>query len=219
MHLYGNENFESPALFAGIEMCYYKVQTFTVFFQPVDLDINSDEYLASIHITHKATIPDTSSINYGYAQFDTTNIEDYYGVTQPLITPDRHTIILTRYNEMFLTQDYKTYTAINGRWPDEASIEVYRVNSETPKGELIDPSTYGVNSNNGTITFNNTQRSTDTFVLCIQFDPAFRIICNVENYGPEAVVIDHIGVLYNITKRIPKDVYGNIIHTPINMRL
>ena len=219
IRLYGNENFESPSLQAGAEICYYSVQSFTVFFQPVDLDINDDEYVASIHITHQATIPNTSTITYGYSQFNTTEIEDYYGITQPLITPDRQTIILTRYNETFLTEDSKTYTAINGRWPSQASIEVYRVNSLTPKGELIDPSTYAANSNDGTITFYNVQAPTDTFVLCVYFDPVFRIICNVMNYGPETITIDHIGVLYNITKRIPRDSDGNIIHTPINERI
>ena len=216
IHLYGNEDFESPSLIGGLEMCYYKVQNFTLFFQPVDLNINTDEYLASIHITHQSTIPDTSTINYGYTQFDTTNIEDYYGITQPLITPDRHTIVLTRYNEEFLTEDAKTYTSINGRWPEQATIEVYRVNEETPRGELIDPTTYGTNSNAGTITFYNIQRPEDIFVLCVYFDPSFRIICDVTNYGPEAVIIDHIGVLYNITKRIPRDSDGNIIHMPIS---
>jgi len=216
IRLYGNESFVSPAIFEGAQLCYYKVQTLTVFFQPTDLDINSDEYVASIHITQAATVPDTSEITYGYAQFDTTNIEDYSGVTQPLMAPDQHTILLTRYNEIFLTDDNKTYTAINGRWPDQATIDIYRVNSETPKGELINPSTYAVNNNDGKITFYNTQSSNDTFVLCVNFDPSFRTICNITNYGPDTVIIEHIGILYNISKRISRGSDGNIIHTPVS---
>jgi hypothetical protein len=217
--LYGNENFESPELYAGIELNYYKAQTFTVFFQPIDLDINTDEYVASIHITHEATIPNTSIINYGYTQFNSTDIEDYSSITRSLIVPDRHTILLTRYNELFLTQDYITYTAINGQWPHNANIQVYRVNDDIPKGQLVNSSEYASNNKEGTITFYNGQDKKDQFVLCIDLDPVFRFLCNVTNYGPEAAFIDHIGLIYNITKRIPVDSEGNIIHTPISKRI
>jgi hypothetical protein len=219
IHLYGNENFESPEVYAGIELCYYKAQTFSFFFQPVDLDINTDEFVASIHITHKATIPTTSVINYGYTQFDSIDPSDYHGVTLPWITPDRHTILLSRYNELFLTQDYQKYTAINGRWPDLAQVAVYRSNSSSLNGELVDSKEYAVNNKNGTITFYNTQNRNDKFTLCVTLDPVFRVMCNVENYGPEPIVIDHIGILYNTTKRIPTDKNGNIIHVPINERI
>lgn len=219
VHLYGNENFESPELYAGLNLYYYTVQTFTVFFQPIDLDINTDEYLASIHITHKATIPPTSIVNYGYTQFNSTDITDYASVTRPWITPDRHTILLTRYNEMLLTQNYQKYTAINGGWPESAQVEIYRVNKVTPTGELISSTEYAINNKIGDVTFYNSQSRDDKFVVCVNFDPVFRIICNVVNYGPDPVIIDHIGVLYNITKRIPTINNGTIIHMPISERI
>lgn len=219
IHLYGNENFESPELYAGITAYYYRVQYFTIFFQPVGLDINTDEYLASIHITHKGTIPGTSLINYGCAQFDTLNMEDYSSTTRPLITPDRHTIMLTRYNELFLPYNLLSYTAINGGWSDQARFEIYRVNNSYPEGELVSSSEYAINNKTGRITFYNIQRAEDKFVLCVYFDPEFRILCNVVNYGPSPIIIDHIGVLYNVSKRIPINSQGNIIHTPINARI
>lgn len=219
IHLYGNENFETPELNAGMTSYYYKAQTFTVFFQPVGLDINTDEYLASIHITHKGNIPSTSVINYGCAQFNTINIEDYSQTTRSLVTPDRHSIMLTRYNEMFLPYNLLSYTAINGGWPDQAFFDIYRVNNSYPEGVLVDPSEYAANNKNGRITFYNVQRTEDKFVLCVAFDPEFRILCNVVNYGPEAIIIDHIGILYNVSKRIPRNSKGIIIHTPISERL
>jgi hypothetical protein len=219
IYLYGNENFESPEIYAGVTLSYYKVQTFVIFFQPVDLDIDTDEYLASIHITHKATLPPTSTINYGYAQFDTVEPEDYYSITRPMITPDRHTIILDRYNELFLTDDNQKYTAVNGGWPKYSTIEVYRITEDTTTGELIDSGSYAANYREGTITFYNVQKDTDNFVLCIYFDPVFRIMSNVVNYGPEAISIDHIGVLYNIAKRIPRDDQGTIIHSLLTERI
>ena len=206
-------------MYAGIELDYYKAQNFTVFFQPIDLDMNTDEYVASIHITHEATIPDASSIEYGYTQFNSTDIEDYSGVTRPLITPDRHTILLTRYNELFLTQDFLTYTAINGKWPDNVDIEVYRVNDDIPNGELVDASLYASNNKEGTIIFVNAQSETDQFVLTVALSPCFRFLCKVINYGTEGATIDHIGLIYNITKRIPVDLAGNIIHNSISRRM
>ena len=37
--------------------------------------------MASIHITHEATIPATSIISYGYTQVDSIDPEDYYDIT------------------------------------------------------------------------------------------------------------------------------------------
>jgi hypothetical protein len=219
VRFFGSENFESPSLTAGATLVYYKVQNFVVFFQPTDLDLNSDEYLGSIHITHEATIPDTSSVHYGVAQFDTTNIDDYSSNVRQDVTPDRHSIQLTRYNELFLTSDRRTYTAINGAWSAEGTMEVWRINDLIPEGELVDPSEYRPNNVDGTITFINTQPETDTFFINIFFDPVFRIICSTTNYGPDPVVIDHIGVMYNTTKRIPFDSQGNIVRGPLRDRL
>jgi hypothetical protein len=216
--LYGNENFETPYITSGVIMEYYKTQVFSVFFQPINLDINTDQYVASIHITHTGSIPDTSTINYGFAQFNTTDINDYSSTTRPSITPDRHTILLTRYNEVFLTQDHQTYVAINGGWPDSATVEIYRVNDTNVLGELVDPSTYAINNKDGKVTFYNVRSSDDTFVLCVNFDTVFRIIMNAVNYGSNSAIIDHVGIMYNVTKRIPTDSLGNIIHMPINMR-
>jgi len=199
--LFGNENFESPELLVGGYLCYYDYQLFRVFFAPVDVNMNTDEYLSSIHITHKANLPPTSTITYGYSQFNTTDIQDYYSVTRPMITPDRHTIILGRHNEVFLTTDYKTYTAINGGWAKDATIEVYKYSNNINLKELVDSSKYVVNNINGKITFYATQNVNDTFLLRVYFDPLFRIVCNIENYGPVAASIDHIGILYNISKR------------------
>jgi hypothetical protein len=217
--LHGNEFFESPELYSGMTLHYYKYQNFIVFFQPVDLDINTDEYLASIHITHTGTIPSTSIVNYGYAQFNTTEISDYSSITRPLVTPDRHTIILTRYNEILLTDDNKTYRAINGGWCQNAEIEVYKMNNISNMVELVNSKNYAINSANGFITFYNVQSIDDIFVICIYFDPVFRVICNIINYGSRSVSIDNIGILYNVSKRVPKDSSGNIIHIPISKRI
>lgn len=175
VRLFGNENFESPT-FDNMEIDYYDSKSFSIFFQPIDLDINSDEYLASIHITHQATMTPTSEITYGVAQFNSVDIADYESITRSELEPDRHSIQLARFNERFITTNYITYTAINGRWPTNATVEVRRSNSSIPNGEAVDSSTYTVNSNEGTITFNNTQNLDDTYTLNVFFDPVFRIV-------------------------------------------
>ncbi len=219
LKLLGNSDFESPIVTEGPTIEYYDSQNFKTFFQPVDLDINTDEYLASIHITHQAFIPHTSEVTYGYTQFNTTDLSDYSSIVRSEITPDRHTIMPTRFNERFLTEDRKKYTAINGKWTEGAFIEIYRINSLTLAYSLVDPSEYIANNVDGTITFYTTQDQNDIFMLSVYFDSLFRILCNVTNYGPETTSIDYIGLLYNIAKRIPKDNQGNIIHVPIDMRI
>lgn len=217
--LKGNEAFETPTLLSGANMTYFKSKSFTIFFQPIGLDITTDEFLASIHITHEATVPTTSMINYGLCQCESVNLEDYSSLTQPAITPDRHSIVLTRFNELFLTNDFVTYNAINGRWPQGSIVEVLKFNSNFPNGIKIDSSEYAENSTDGSITFNASQNIEDSFTLNVFFDPIFRVICSVTNFGPQEVVLDSVGIMYNVTKRIPRDIEGNIINTPINQRI
>ena len=214
--LFASPDFVSPELFSGATLDYYKAQNFAIFFQPISMDINSTDFVSSIHITHAANIPATSIVNYGFVQKDSVDFNDYFSTTRPLIVPDRHTILLDRQDEMLLTDDFQTYKPINGRWPQDSEIEVYRVNPLIPSGILIDPETYIVNSNEGNIKFYNIQNSSDIFVICISMDPVFRIVCNIVNYGPVGGIIDHIGILYNTTTRIPKDSLGNIIHIPVS---
>jgi len=213
--LYGDEFFTSPTVDNGITFSYYTPQDFVTFFMPIDLDIDSDAYVSSIHISNKATIPDSSTISYGITQSDSKELDDYASLYQPVLVPERHSIVLTRYNEMCLTSNYKTYTAINGRWPKGASISVYRRNSSIPDGVLVSPSEFAANYIEGTLTFYNTQSINDEFLLNVELSSSFRIICNVVNYGPEAAIVDHIGIMYNIMKRVPRDNDGNIVHKNI----
>jgi len=219
IRLLGNQNFQTPVITEGPTVNYYDSQNFITFFQPVALDINTDEYLASIHITHQALIPHTSNVTYGYTQSDSVNPSDYSSTVRPEITPDRHTIMPTRFNERFLTKDHKLYTAINGGWTKGAEIEVYAINVTTLSYSVVGSSEYVANNVDGTITFYTTQDENNIFVLSVYFDSSFRILCNVTNYGPETVSIDYIGLLYNIAKRIPIDNNGNITHIPIDKRI
>jgi len=199
--LYGNSKFESPSLLKSVNVYYYKGQKFTVFFQPVEIDINDDQYLSSIHITHEATIPSSSEIKYGYVQFDTTDPNKYFSDVFPLIDSDKHVINLTRYKEHCITDNYIKYIAAGGGWPENSKVEIYKTNSVYPNGKLLETKEYTVNSNEGYILFKVPNNNSDKITICVYMDKVFRIICNMYNYGPEGAVIDHIGVLYNISKK------------------
>ena len=238
--LFGNEYFQTPSLTEDVAVDYYRNGKTSVFFAPLNVDIGNtdsggtsggsgsggtgsngsgtggmgnDEYLASIHITHEADIPSTSKVLYGVTPSISTEPLDYFE-----ITADNHTIMLTRFNELLITENNRTFTAINGRWPVELEIEVYRINSENPNGTPVDSSDYMPNSRLGTITFFNSQNATDEFVICVYFNPVFRLICKITNYGAETAQIHHVGIIYNIAKRIPTDSEGSIIHIPIRDR-
>ncbi|MFA5312964.1 MAG: hypothetical protein WC375_06590, partial [Methanomassiliicoccales archaeon] len=220
VRLHGSEKFETPDLYNGMAICYYKSQSLSTFFLPVDINIDNDDYVSSVHVTHTGVQPDTSTINYGFVQLDSVDVNDYYSVTRPAINPNKQSILLSRYNEPLITDNVygRIYTALNGRWSENTAISVYRINNENPNGVLVPPLSYSSNHEAATVTFTTLQPSTDTFVLCVEVEPTFRMLCNVVNYGPEAVSIDHIGVMYNIAKRVPRDSSGNIIHTPFYKR-
>jgi hypothetical protein len=44
-----------------------------------------------------------------------------------------------------------------------------------------------------------------------------RMVCEITNYGGTAAVIHHIGVQYNVTKRMQRDSSGNIRREPIDL--
>jgi hypothetical protein len=173
--------------------------------------VSEDEYISSIHITHEADIPETSSVIYGYTQSDSINPDDYYEVI-----PDQHFIIPSRYNESLITNDYKLYNTINGRWSQGSDIQIYRHNDSLENGLLVDSTLYSINASEGTITFINQQSISDTFLLCLNFTNSFRLFCKTINLGSSASVIHYIGAKYNITKRVPRDNSGNIIHKQLN---
>tara|TARA_R110000824_G_scaffold8450_2_gene38449 strand:+ start:323 stop:7156 length:6834 start_codon:yes stop_codon:yes gene_type:complete len=180
--------------------------------------ITDDQYVASIHITHEADIPATSKVEYGIQQEGSNEIEDFY-IQGKAISSDEHTILLTRYNEPLETLDNREYTAINGRFSEFSTIDIYRLNAQNPNGALVTSEEYAVNGALGLISFNVTQSSNDTFVFSVDMAPTYKIICRAINYGSEQAKIHYVGIMYNVMDRIPRELNGNIIHTPIGDRI
>jgi hypothetical protein len=197
---------------------YYKPQSFIIFFKPISAQTTSEEYVSAIHITHEATIPENSEIQYGIVQSGDLETAEYMAEGK-YINSDTYTILLTRYNEKLITTNNRVFTALNGRWPHSCNVEVYRFNSQNPNGIIVDASEYAANSLSGEITFYSYQSSLDKFTINVIFKPFFRLIAKITNYGEESAVIHHIGVIYNTCKRVPTDINGNIIHKPISDRL
>lgn len=221
VRMFGNSFFETPEIYSGIKSCYYNPRSLVVFFSPVDLDISSDEYVSSINITHTASPSDLSTIQYGFCHVNSIDIDDYFSVSQPLIEANQHAVILSRYNEPIITNNYYTrrYIAVNGRWPSMANISIYRINSVSLNGVLVNASEYIANSIDGSIIFNSIQPKDDQFVICVDIEPSFRTFCKIVNYDDSVKIIDHIGMMYNVAKRVPRDIHGNIINTPFYSRI
>jgi len=214
--LIGDSDFNSPIVEKDISLTYLEPKPHFIFFNEISIGGGSSEaFVSSIHITHEADFPLTSMITYGITQNEISNDESYYST----INPDEHTIILTRYNETMVTSNYKVYKAINGKWPNKVKVDVYRLNSRNPNVILVNPSDYSSNNIEGIISFYSGQPKDDKFVICIEVNPWFRLVCKVVNYGSESAIIHHIGIVYNMMKRIPTDNNGTIIHTPINSRI
>lgn len=221
--LVGNEYFESPSLSNGLSWNYYKPEETVIFFNPIPVDINNLEYVSSVQFTHRADLPETSTVEYGITQSSSQNIEDYkincFTGDNRFLQSDKQEILLSRYNEPLKTNNYKTYLALNNRWPKYAAIEVYKYTDENKEGVLIDSSLYATNPEAGTITFSYRQNQKDKFMICIGVDSSFRVLCKIVNYGEKKASIDYIGLMYNVSKRIPTDTEGNIIHKTIGDRI
>ncbi len=227
--LIGNSDFNTPFVNEDMTIRHFQPSDFAMFFNPLDIgggDANAKNnqnyyteegrrFLSSIHITHEADIPESSTIEYGITQSDSEDIDAFYS----MINPDQQTIILTRYNEPMVTTNNKIYKALNGAWPDKVKISIYRINEQYPNGILVNPSAYSPNNIEGIVSFYNGQQKDDRFVICVEVYPSFRLVCKVVNYGSKSAIIHHIGIVYNMMKRIPTDNNGTIINTPINSRI
>jgi hypothetical protein len=211
--LIGNSNFESPTV-QEVEVSYYDPREFVIFFKPISVNLQDDEYISSIHITTEADIPDNSTVEFLMTQSNSLRPEEYYD-----IVPDQHTILPTRFNEILLTNDFKTFRAINGRWNVNSEIEIYRLAKDNTQGIIIPPSEYSANPNEGTVTFLSSQDPSTIIFMNVFFASSFRIATKVTNFASESATIHHIGVMYNISKRIPRSSDGTIIHVPISKRL
>jgi len=216
--LFSNELFESPKITKGLDMEYFKPKSSVVFFNPLALDLSALEYMSSILITQEGVIPETSTVTYGVTQSLSVDPNDYFlnGIE---ITPDRHEILFSRYNEPMFTTDYKNYFAINGSWANGSAISIYKYNDQDINGILVPALSYSINSINGSIGFSTIQDYSDKFMICIDMSSLFRFICKIKNYGSKTATIDHIGLIYNIMKRIPTSRNGTIIHKTLDKRI
>jgi hypothetical protein len=216
--LIGNENFESPKVKEGLIWEYLRPSETTVFFNPQNISLSDDEYVSSALFTQMGDYDDSVVIDYGITQSNSTNIEDYY-IGNNLMRSEKQEVLLSRYNEPLTTKNYKTYLAQNGGWCKDFEIEVYRYNDSMSNGVLVDSSLYTANPFDGKISFLSQQNKRDAFMLCVKMDAIFRFVCKITNYKQESFSIDHIGLIYNIMKRVPRDENGTIIHKTIDNRM
>ena len=47
-----------------VEVSYYNPREFVIFFRPISVNLEDDEYISSIHITAEADIPDNSTVEF-----------------------------------------------------------------------------------------------------------------------------------------------------------
>lgn len=216
--LRANEVFQSPYLTQLPKITHLIPKENIVFFTKNDVKQSSLEYMASILITHSGIVPDTSIITYGLSQSESTDPKDYTIAGNDL-RPDKQEILLSRYNELLITSNYKKYMAINGGWVKGSDINVYQYDSSMFNGILVDSSSYSSNYADGTISFISQQSKLNKFIICIGVSPLFKLICKVKNYGTVPAIIEHIGLIYNVAKRIPVSTNGTIMNKNIADRL
>jgi Mg-chelatase subunit ChlD len=212
--LLGNSNFESPIISNGVKADYYPPREFIVFFKPNNVLLKDDEYISSIQITSEIERKDSSIVNFLFTQSDSIEPSEYLEIEE-----NNHYIFPNRFNEILETDNFQTYRAINGSWQSEYKIELYKVKKDEINGQLIDPKEYTINPREGTINFKSSQESSFTIFISVFFASSFRIAARIKNFADDPAVINHIGIIYNISSRVYRDKSGNIIRLPINRRI
>jgi len=216
MVLKGSPDFESPKL-ASITAGYVQASNDIVFFTPIYPDLGDDDYVSEVTISHEGTIPEHSTIQYGVCHFDSDDPADYSSVPYPAATPHRRSFLLTRFNETAVSDDGVKYSLVNGSWPSFASVDVYRLEPGMTQGVPVNASEYSLNPAAGTITMLSIQPPGTIIIASIAVDPLIRILCQITNYSEDIVKLDHIGVAYNVTQRVPRLSDGTIMRQPLDM--
>jgi hypothetical protein len=209
IRLESDSNFISPILHDNIKINYLKAQESIIVLKEINLINNfniNNSFVSSLYISNHIENNENSIIEYRVRQ--NKNDKFYYKIES-----GKNNILLTRYNEKLITKNNKIYYAINGGWPDDASIEIYDNN-----GIIIPKQEYSFKSDDGVILFNNAQSYT-SLIMCVNLEKKLNISCYIMNFGSTPAILHNISLMYNITKRIPYDNRGNIINQPINLRL
>jgi hypothetical protein len=217
--LLGDVNtFFSPQI-AGLSYQYNEPGRYTLFFQPISIE-KPNHYVGEVMFTHEGDIPDTSTIRYGITHDVSTDFTSWFSsVGQPKFKSGISAFVLSRYNEKTTTNDYKTYVAVNGGWNDSYTVDVYKISSEVPKGELVAPSLYITNNKTGTIIFGTQQPESVSYTIVVGLRPYFRFAIETVNYSTETITLDNLSVSYNLVDReklsLPNDHrdVSSLIHT------
>lgn len=197
IRFFGSEDFTSPLVKEDLSVSYYRSGNLVLFFKSQNVEKNIDNgYVSSIHISHEGEIPETSYVRYGFIQDgEDTDLENYIWTDS-----DNHYIMLTRNNEPLITRNHMDFYALNGKWPDNASITVYRVGSDN-QSVMVGEDEYTYDNKNGVISFYVSQNNENKFFFSIHMKPSFRIVCEITNYSEKQASIDHIGVVYNYSEK------------------
>jgi hypothetical protein len=208
----GSDIFLSPEL-ASVTEEYMRTGKDLVFFQPISLDVSQDDFVGEAIISHEAEIPELSSVSYGIVQADTVEPSDYSSAMFPKMVAGRKGVILSRFNELTTTIDHRTFKLVNGGWPKKSAIEVCLMQPGGKEGAVVDSGLYFADSVAGTITFASAQSG--TVFASVSLAPELRMVCEIVNHDSDATIIHHIGLSYNVTRRVRRDSSGTIVRQPI----
>jgi len=186
-----------------------------IFLQPISVDMNIDEYVSETLVTHSASIPEGGCVKYGSVNNNTTSESDYGYSEKPWFNANERSIILTRMNETTYAINQKTYKAINGAWPDSASVDVYVIYEGETDGQIVSSSSYTLNNTTGTVSFASALEDGSRVVMDIKPDEMVRVAVKMENYSETPIEIGQLTVLFNKTKRFNQYSDGTIKRHPI----
>jgi hypothetical protein len=210
----GNENFESPVM-KGVTTTYSKPSTDVFFLRPVPIDASADDYVGEVVMTHAEEAPAGSHVTYGLAHHDTPDKADYSWVTRPWFVDNQREMVLTRFNEPTVTDNYRAFTAINGPWPAVAAVDVYLIGMESKEGVLLSQDDYALNNKTGTVSLVTPVKEGDRIIVDIKPDNVLRLAIKVFNPSRTPVEIGQVTVMYNKTKRVRRTSDGTIVRHPM----
>jgi hypothetical protein len=136
----------------------------------------------------------------GYYSVDYATGRIYFGVAQPpgldvTVTITTPQMLYEFDGEPTTTVDDRTFYAVGGPWPPDASIVVLKNGKPMRGGFFASPQ-------DGTITLATEAETTDIITLYVQYSGLFRVVATVYRYGTDTIDLSNFALSYTSVENL-----------------
>jgi hypothetical protein len=218
--LSGSSDFASHRLL-GLGIEFTRPRESTIVFAPINIDAGANESISELVVSDHIVSGGKSTVSYAVCVGDALSEVDIFKTDQLPFKRGRRQVVLSRSNEPLIRIDQHRYRFANGPWSSGLSVEVRSLLTNLPFGRVVPVQDFTAMPESGEIVFVSPRAPSVVLVASLGLPHKFRLFCRVVNYSTsaeDAVVINHFGVLWNVTKAT-REIGGTPVRQPMSVIL